>query len=590
MDHEVDMKPWRISSGALVRVALLLALLAVSSRPAAAVPPRWQEIGPPPRSMAWLTIDPDRNRGLLLYDDPSSGKIVVWTVPLTGPEVLTELAVQGTPPVDDDGNGQSRRPKAFFDEARDRLVVFACPQTWALRFDTDPPTWEEIATTGSTPSVGLNSAAVIYDPVRDRMIVSGGRILSTYPVWHISYTNATWSLDFATGTWTGLSPSNPPPARAGHAAIYDPTGDRMLIQGGGSVIGFTSHQYDDVWALSLAGSPAWTQLTPSGPGPAPGGDRVGMLDPGGQRMVLVGADFPDNWALDLTQGNTAVWSPLPADPGSRSHPGVAYDATQDRMLMYGGGGRYDLWEFDLGADAWSITDPAFQYLAPAVARGQLVVDPTGETLTLIPGAVVGNFDRGWSRPTDGSAGWAEVPTGSPGYRVGCVAVVDPDGDRALRFSGADVVFRADVWSFDLASQTWQNVTSNPAPQPRVDAFAAWDGARHRMMVHGGEVNTGGLTNDTWAFDAASLTWSQLAVTGMAPRPYQSGIYDPIRDRLLTIGGWTNNGYTTEVRELDLDGGVTWTALATAGTPPPFAGANVKFVRAAYDPFGDRMLA
>ncbi len=83
----------------------------------------------------------------------------------------------------------------------------------------------------------------VYDPVRDRMVVFGG---CSGP-----YLNDVWALSLAgTPAWTQLSPSGstPPVARYSHTAIYDPVRDRMVVFGGSSGSGRSSLA-NDVWAL-----------------------------------------------------------------------------------------------------------------------------------------------------------------------------------------------------------------------------------------------------------------------------------------------------------------------------------------------------
>src|SRR6266571_743916 len=99
----------------------------------------------------------------------------------------------------------------------------------------------------------------IYDPVRGRMIVYGGRD-STYSV-----LNDVWSLSLTRApAWTQIDAPESP-YRWGHSAVYDPARDRMLVMAGGEgILTYVA----DLWALSLAGDPAWQALSPDGAGPA----------------------------------------------------------------------------------------------------------------------------------------------------------------------------------------------------------------------------------------------------------------------------------------------------------------------------------
>ena len=97
------------------------------------------------------------------------------------------------------------------------------------------------------PPSARSQYTAIYDPVRDRMVVFGGS--------DGSYRNDVWALSLAgSPAWSALAPAGSlPPARRGHTAFYDPVRDRMVVFGGS---GGNSNR-NDVWALS------WDQTTPT---------------------------------------------------------------------------------------------------------------------------------------------------------------------------------------------------------------------------------------------------------------------------------------------------------------------------------------
>jgi hypothetical protein len=67
----------------------------------------------------------------------------------------------------------------------------------------------------------------VYDAVRDRMVVYGGRDENGV------FSSDVWALSLADGSWSRLSPAGRSPlARAEHTAIYDPESDRMIVFGG----------------------------------------------------------------------------------------------------------------------------------------------------------------------------------------------------------------------------------------------------------------------------------------------------------------------------------------------------------------------
>ena len=74
---------------------------------------------------------------------------------------------------------------------------------------------------------------------------------------------------------SSLPSGTPPSARDGHTAIYDPVRDRMVVFGGDD-----GALRNDVWALTLSGSPAWSALAPVGTPPSARSVSHGDLRPG----------------------------------------------------------------------------------------------------------------------------------------------------------------------------------------------------------------------------------------------------------------------------------------------------------------------
>ena len=128
--------------------------------------------------------------------------------------------------------------------------------------------------------------------------------------------------------------AGPSPRWGGHA-VYDPAGDRFVVFGGLAAGGVTTN---DVWALDLAGSPRWEQLTVSGPRPAARWSAAYGFDPVRSRLVIfggqtgpdaTGTSLGDTWALSFD--GTPRWTELattgrsaggPAQPGrSGAHEG-----------------------------------------------------------------------------------------------------------------------------------------------------------------------------------------------------------------------------------------------------------------------------
>jgi Galactose oxidase, central domain len=299
------------------------------------------------------------------------------------------------------------------------------------------------------------------------------------------------------GTWQQLPP---PSARYLHAAVYDPVRDRMVVIGGYS----TRDLVNDVWVLSLAGAPEWSQLSPAGTPPSARHVMSMIYDPVRGRVVIYGGvdrkiGYRDDvWALSLDA--TPTWSRLaPADPGpgKRGYHSAVYDPVRDRMIIFGGahvgdpdsGPSNDTWALSLsGPPAWTQLSPAGP--APSARYGQSAVyDPRRDRIV-----VFGGFDGrarlndAWSLSLQGRPHWRPLnPAGPlPTPRLEHAAIYDPAGDRMVVFSGLADGDVSDTWSLSLGgSNRWTLISAPSEPSVRSGHSAIYDPVRARMVVFGG---------------------------------------------------------------------------------------------------------
>jgi hypothetical protein len=430
--------------------------------------------------------------------------------------------------------------------------------------------------------------SAIYDPVRDRMVIFGGRGES-------GYLNDVWALNL-TGTpaWSALSPTGTPPtARQYHTAIYDPVRDRMVIFGG---------SWDNLgWALSLAGTPAWSELSPTGTPPAGRAYHTAIYDPVRDRMVAFagydGSSYSnDVWALSLS--GTPAWSaliPTSTAPVARWQHTAIYDPVRDRMVVFAGwdsGPRNDVWVFSLsGTPAWSSLSPTG---IPPPARGShtALYDPVRDRMVVFGGYDGGYRNDAWALSLSGTPAWsALVPTGTPPTaRAYHTAIYDPVRDRMLVFGGWDQshTYRNDVWALSLSGPPAWSVLSPTGTPPTARQYhtAIYDPVRDRMIAFGGYDDTV-RRNDVWALSLSGApAWSALSPTGTPPiaRYGHTAIYDPVRDRMVVFAG-VGGSLLDDAWALSLSGPPGWSMLVPTGTPPTARYAHM----AIYDPVRDRMV-
>ena len=315
---------------------------------------------PPGRYGHTATYDPVRDR-MVVFGGADAGSLNnVWVLALSGRPTWSALAPSGSLPSARNGH------TAVYDPVRDRIVVFGgwdgtsySNDTWALSL-SGSPAWSALAPAGMLPSARYGQTA-IYDPVRDRMVVFGGRD-------EFGARKDVWALSLAVvPSWTALAPSGSPPStRYGHAAIYDPVRDRMVVFGGYDPENGTRN---DTWALSLSGSPAWSALAHSVHLPSARHGHTAIYDRPRDRMVVFGgfyADFSRNDAWALSLSGSPAWSALAPGaslPSTRYAHTAIYDSLRARMVVFGGhdvdkGARNDPWALSLsGSPKWSEVKP-----------------------------------------------------------------------------------------------------------------------------------------------------------------------------------------------------------------------------------------
>ena len=139
-----------------------------------------------------------------------------------------------------------------------------------------------------------------------------------------------------------------------------------------------------------------------------------------------------------------------------------------------------------------------------------------------------------AQPSD----WAALsPSTVPTALTGHVMVTD--GLGALSFGGNGVgVYYDETWRFD--GNTWTQLTPPVSPSPRRRYGGAYDLARGRFVVFGGQVTGNGVVGDTWEFDGSS--WTQLApITSPSPRRDHCMVYDIQNGVVLLFSGRDGSG-------------------------------------------------
>ncbi len=188
--------------------------------------------------------------------------------------------------------------------------------------------------------------------------------------------------------------------------------------------------------------------------------------------------------------------------------------------------------------------------------------------------------------TDEGMTWHAHTQGTPPARAGMGMAYDVARGRVVMFGGrylvsGEWVYVDDTWEFD--GTTWIEMTPLRSPPPRYSHRLAYDAARGRTIMFGGQSDANSTWADTWSWDGA--TWTELAPETSPPgRLGHTMVYDGGRDRIVLFAGWTiesDDGVEIDNDTWEWDG-TTWQDVSPADSPTARVGHAM-----AYDPIGGR---
>jgi hypothetical protein len=227
-------------------------------------------------------------------------------------------------------------------------------------------------------------------------------------------------------------------------------------------------------------------------------------------------------------------------PSPRVGHGMVYDASAQRVLLFGGSNgpgsvRYDdTWEWN--GSSWSqrtaMQSPSprnHHAMAYDVARGRAVV------FGGLTGAVVNLADT-WE--WDGATWTQRFPAHAPAARIQAAVAYDAARGRVVLFGGAawgSPVPFGDTWEWDGVDWT-QRATAVEPPGSEA-AVMAYDAGRAVCVLYV-PVLVGGVPTgaQTWEWDG--VAWTQrLPATTPSVRRVASMAYDPVRQRTVLFGGF-----------------------------------------------------
>jgi N-acetylneuraminic acid mutarotase len=460
--------------------------------------------------------------------------------------------------------------------------------------------WTELRPEGSAPTIRAYHAAA-WDSASNRMLIFGG-LGGGFDAF-----NDVWGYDPASNAWTQLADNYfftfglVPDGRFYSSAVWDPNGAQLLVFAG------ANPQYgllDDLWSFDPA-SGEWTELEADGPLPEARLSQSAVWDPNRSEMLVFaggcgGCYLSDFWSYNPAQNTWTQLSSGAGSPQARGGHSAVWDSTHGEMLVFGGSSLNDLWAYRPGQATWAqrvSREPP----APATAGHRAVWDEAGSQMLVFGGRSgrdsVSSLNTVWSYGLTSNL-WKPISTSgaAPSARLGHSVVWDPAARRALLFggSGGDGKGLADLWAYDLATNTWAELKpEGAAPPARAVHSAVWDATGGQMLIFGGAPNTSSAFDDLWSYTPATNRWTELKPAGVAPSPRSrhSAVWDPASRQMIVFGGYSTSdltnstgAYTNELWSYSAAAN-TWSKLNAPGTQPPARARH----SATWDPDDGQML-
>jgi len=342
-------------------------------------------------------------------------------------------------------------------------------------------------------------------------------------------------------TWVQLSPVHETNARTFGGAAWDSVRHKVLHFGGGD---------PGYWGNQIASYDPVTNDWTDDYTPEPIATYEGVY-PGASCMIEAecpGTGIPTNKCAGGACRNCIVgeppeiWNaitPLGRPWVAHVEDFLTFDTTRGRLFMLGGAGgkrclhsTSTVWEYDPSAASWLNKSQPNGSPPGQCTAGAAVYDADADRVIVR----CGSFANTWIY-NPGANTWLDAnPPTSPAIRASFSMEYDRVNRRVVLFGGvkSGVVY-GDTWAYDVAANTWTNMNPPTTPSPRLGAGMVYDTAHEVLILWGGKDLNAQLA-DTWTYRYASNTWTQLAPAAAPPpfTPRGAMVYDAADDMVILM--------------------------------------------------------
>jgi hypothetical protein len=334
--------------------------------------------------------------------------------------------------------------------------------------------------------------------------------------------------------WREIKPTTPPSARYRHAMAYDSARQRTVLFGGQTA---TATMFRDTWEWD---GKNWHRIRPAN-SPAARQGHTMAYDSSRRHALLFGGHDGVNLLADTWNWDGKTWTqikPTRSPPARNSHA-MAYDSVRRRTVLFGGypgSGRFlaDTWEWD-------------------------------------------------------GTNWTRIkPAASPPGRYFHTMVYDSARRRTVLFGGTtdstnNKKVLGDTWEWD--GRNWTQLSPTSSPSARMGHAMAYDSARQRTVLFGGQDAKATGTRDTWEWNGGN--WAKVVpTTSPSARVLPAMVHDSVRQRAILFSGlWSRDTWEYGVPTLTLTANTSTISIANGGTQTLSINAGVDRKNNTYWVFG-----
>ena len=451
-------------------------------------------------------------------------------------------------------------------------------------WDSFAGTWIQHTFDGTEPEKRVGSS-MIYDPYRNKVILSGGL---TYDDVTVELKSDVWEFDRKSITWSKVIPGNDiflPVGRYLHSMVYCQSCNSVIMFGGSTDYN-EPEPINDMWMWD---GKNWAEIDVEGVeiplqtlGSSIVYDRL-------KNQIIFHGSAGDVWEFEFTGSTTGKWSKVQNEgikPSERfTTNAMAYDGKRNLAIVFGDSeGKDDIWQYELDSERW--IERTVRDEKPSIRREHaMVYDSSRNRTVLFGGSDSENAHLNDLWEWDG-INWAHIepegnkPLGRRGHRL----VFDESINKTVLFGGysSQTQFCNETWEWDGINWTQRTGdicsgtecslcgTETVCPPGRYFHAMTYDNLNERIVLFGGE--RGGLSflNDSWEWNGNQ--WEIIDDGNYPNRDGHSMTYDVIDQTVVLFGGrefdedQNKTHFTNDLWVLDEDLWITVSPISERPSP------------------------